>query len=205
MLRSAATDLRLLQEQRREADPELAERVDAFCVRLDAYAAGEHAFTLLVDDPAGNSALEWFGDWGGGGDPVLQRTFYARTHAQNVAIGCMSQEQADAEEVADAAAAMRQARGGAVPGAGAPKLGCSIVRSDGVLWWLPRLPRPGSHAHVLHPNPLLPGSGGHVHLLRRVRLPQRGAALRWRDPAPGAHRDVGRAHAARPESRRDQV
>ena len=132
MLRAAATDLRLLQEQRREANPELAERVDTFCARLDAYAGGEHAFTLLVDDPAGNSALEWFGDWGGGGDPALQRTFYARTHAQNVAIGCMSQEQADAEEVADAAAAMRRPRGGAVPGAGAPKLGCSIVRSDGV-------------------------------------------------------------------------
>ncbi len=102
----------------------LSDQLDAFCARLDACAAGEVAFTLLMDDPAGNSALEWFGDWGGGGDPALQRTFYARSRAQNVAIGCMSQEQADAEEAEE--------RSAAVPGAGAPKLGCSIVRNEGV-------------------------------------------------------------------------
>lgn len=149
MLAGAARDLRALQDERREADPGLASarhacarkcqaltpsalpstgRLDAFCARLDACAAGEEGFTLIMDDPSGNSALEWFGDWSGGADPALQRTFYTRSRAQNVAIGCMSEEQAAREEAAEREA---EARAG-VTGAGAPKLGCSIARAEGV-------------------------------------------------------------------------
>ena len=104
-----------------------ADSLDAFCARLDACAAGSEAFTLILDDPAGNSALEWFGDWGGEGDGCLKREFYARSHAHNVAIGCMSQDQADEEERVGAAA-LAAAK---VPGAGAPKLGCSIAKAEG--------------------------------------------------------------------------
>lgn len=132
MLAAAARDLRLLQEERREADPALAGQVEAFCARLDSCAAGEEAFTLILDDPAGNSALEWFGDWegseGGGAssDPALKRKFYERTRQQNVDIGCMSEETMVEEEAQD-----RLAQSLSVSGAGAPKLGCSIVRSKG--------------------------------------------------------------------------
>jgi zinc finger protein len=100
-------------------------RVAAFCERLDACAAGDVAFTLHLDDPAGNSALEWFGDLAGGGDPALQRVFYDRTRAQNVAIGCLGEQQAADEEEAERAAKERSF------GAGAPKLGCTIAHSDG--------------------------------------------------------------------------
>ena len=132
MLAAAARDLRLLQEERRGVDAGLAAQVDAFCARLDACAAAEEAFTLELDDPAGNSALEWFGDWEGGGaggassDPALKRRFYERTRQQNVDIGCMSEETMAEEEAQDA-----RARTLTVVGAGAPKLGCSIVRSEG--------------------------------------------------------------------------
>lgn len=124
--------------------------MDAFCARLDACAAAEVGFTLVLDDPAGNrremvkaahpsahphpkrnSAVEWWGDWGS--DAALQRTFYARTPAQNVAIGCMSEEQAAGLEAAAAASAAPPASNFGAPGfpAGAPKLGCSIARSEG--------------------------------------------------------------------------
>jgi zinc finger protein len=109
-----------------DAGAAAAARVAAFCTRLDACAAGEEAFTLLLDDPAGNSALEWFGDLDGGGDSALRRTFYTRTPAQNVAIGCMSEEQGAAEEAVRKAAADERSFG-----AGAPKLGCTIAHTDG--------------------------------------------------------------------------
>ena len=93
---------------------------------MDACATGETSFTLLLDDPAGNSALEWFGDLAGGGDPALTREFYERSRAQNVAIGCMTAEQAAAEEAQERAAAELRSFG-----AGAPKLGCTIAHTDG--------------------------------------------------------------------------
>lgn len=156
VLSNAARDLRLLQVERGAADPELAgaqlscrarvcvervsrpasdalslptpcaARVDGFCARLDACAAGEAAFTLLLDDPAGNSALEWFGDAAGNADPTMSRDFYERTRAQNVAIGCMGEEQMLAEEAAEQAAKDERSFG-----RGAPKLGCTIAHSDG--------------------------------------------------------------------------
>ena len=106
-----------------------ADSIDAFCARLDACAAASETFTLIIDDPAGNSALEWFGDWGGEADPCLKRVFYTRSRAQNVAIGCMAQETMDSEEREEAAAAALSAS--YVPGAGAPKLGCTIAKSEG--------------------------------------------------------------------------
>ena len=103
-----------------------AARVDAFCTRLDACAAGEEAFTLLLDDPAGNSALEWFGDLAGGADPQLKREFYARSRADNVAIGCMTEDQKQAQEEQERVAYEERSFG-----KGAPKLGCTIAHSDG--------------------------------------------------------------------------
>ena len=127
VLSNAARDLRLLQAERVAADPALAASVEAFCERLDGCAAGDTAFTLQLDDPAGNSALEWFGDLAGGGDPALSRVFYERSREQNVAIGCMGAEQAAEEEAAERKA-VADARSF---GAGAPKLGCTIAHTDG--------------------------------------------------------------------------
>jgi len=128
ILSNAARDLRLLQAERGAADAELAARVTTFCARLDACAAAEEAFTLRLDDPAGNSALEWFGH-AAEADPALTREFYARSRADNVAIGCMTEEAAAAEEMREEAVGLTSAERRF--GRGAPKLGCTIAQSDG--------------------------------------------------------------------------
>lgn len=61
--------------------------VEAFLARLDACAAGDTAFTLVLDDPAGNSYVEA----GAGADTALTLERYERTpeQARGMALGCM--------------------------------------------------------------------------------------------------------------------
>ena len=60
--------------------------MDAFLARLDACAAGEAAFTLVLDDPAGNSYVEA----GAGADAALALERYERTpeQARGIALRC---------------------------------------------------------------------------------------------------------------------
>lgn len=41
-----------------KVDPEMAEALDQFLVKLRSFAAGEVPFTFILDDPAGNSFIE---------------------------------------------------------------------------------------------------------------------------------------------------
>lgn len=41
-----------------KADPSIAEAIDAFLMKLNAFAKGEQAFTFVIDDPSGNSYIE---------------------------------------------------------------------------------------------------------------------------------------------------
>lgn len=41
-----------------QVDAETAAKIDEFCGRLAACAAAEQPFTLILDDPAGNSFIE---------------------------------------------------------------------------------------------------------------------------------------------------
>ena len=58
LLMDAASNIKLLQEERRAADPATAKLIDDFLDKLDTCQQGERDFTLLVDDPAGNSFVE---------------------------------------------------------------------------------------------------------------------------------------------------
>ena len=58
LLMDAASNIKLLQEERRAADPTTAKLIDDFLAKLDTCQQGEKDFTLLVDDPAGNSFVE---------------------------------------------------------------------------------------------------------------------------------------------------
>lgn len=58
LLMDAASNIRLLQEERRAADPTTAKLIDDFLEKLDTCQQGERGFTVLVDDPAGNSYVE---------------------------------------------------------------------------------------------------------------------------------------------------
>lgn len=85
VLTEAATALRALQPERRAVDADAAAAIDAFCEKLDAAARGDTSFTLVLDDPAGNSGIESSGP----GDPLLKVSYYERSREQAVAIGLL--------------------------------------------------------------------------------------------------------------------
>lgn len=101
LLSEAATGLRSYQEQRREQDPTTAEGVDKFLVKLDACLAAEMEFTVIVDDPAGNSYVE-SAEGKPETDKLLQVSFYTRTRQQQLDVGLLAgdEEEAAAPEIA---------------------------------------------------------------------------------------------------------
>ncbi|GMP23945.1 hypothetical protein CsSME_00001373 [Camellia sinensis var. sinensis] len=70
ILLRTADEIEALQEERKvhvplqpifcfsEVDPQSAEAIDRFLPKLRACAKGESSFTIILDDPAGNSFIE---------------------------------------------------------------------------------------------------------------------------------------------------
>ncbi|KAL7253728.1 hypothetical protein ACSBR1_008138 [Camellia fascicularis] len=58
ILLRAADEIEALQEERKKVDPQSAEAIDWFLPKLRACAKGESSFTIILDDPAGNSFIE---------------------------------------------------------------------------------------------------------------------------------------------------
>lgn len=81
----AADELGALQEERKKVDPHKAEAIDQFLIKLRAYAAGDSPFTLILDDPAGNSFIE--NPFAPSPDPSLTIKFYERTPEQQASLG----------------------------------------------------------------------------------------------------------------------
>eukprot|EP00887_Chlorella_sp_A99_P000897 scaffold5.g897.t1 len=92
-LRAACANLSSDQEQRFAADPERASLIQAAIEEVQAHADGKHAFTLVLDDPAGNSFIGGPVSAGAGGtddaepDPQLTVECYQRSPAQNERLG----------------------------------------------------------------------------------------------------------------------
>ncbi|CAD7704464.1 unnamed protein product, partial [Ostreobium quekettii] len=89
MLRRALENLQALQEVRRRVDPINADKIDGFCSRLEKCSLGEEGFTLILDDPAGNSFIEFTGD-SLETDPQLTAAKYERTKEQQEEIGLLT-------------------------------------------------------------------------------------------------------------------
>ncbi|KAM3331312.1 hypothetical protein ACQJBY_027366 [Aegilops geniculata] len=53
-----AVELQALQDERKKADPQKAEAIDQFLIKLRSLGSGETVFTFVLDDPAGNSFIE---------------------------------------------------------------------------------------------------------------------------------------------------
>ncbi|CAL5366804.1 unnamed protein product [Camellia sinensis] len=58
ILLRAADEIEALQEERKKVDPQSTEAIDWFLPKLRACAKGESSFTIILDDPAGNSFIE---------------------------------------------------------------------------------------------------------------------------------------------------
>ena len=93
ILSSASKNLKAGQEERRAAYPEVADKIDEFCAKLESCAAAETAFTLQVNDPSGNSYVESY-EKDFSKDAVLAVDHYERTKEECRAIGLKVEEEA---------------------------------------------------------------------------------------------------------------
>lgn len=96
MLLRAAEELEALQDERKKVDPATAEAIDQFLTKLRSYAAGNSAFTFVLDDPAGNSYVE--NPCAPSSDPLLSIRFYERTREQQEALGFLAPPESSIEE-----------------------------------------------------------------------------------------------------------
>ncbi|KAL8490427.1 hypothetical protein ACS0TY_025585 [Phlomoides rotata] len=85
ILLRAADELEALQEERKKVDPQTAEALDEFLIKLRACATGESHFTFILDDPSGNSFIE--NPCAPSPDPTLTIKSYERTPEQQAALG----------------------------------------------------------------------------------------------------------------------
>ncbi|KAJ2764680.1 nucleolar zinc-finger protein [Coemansia nantahalensis] len=97
-------DLGADQEQRREAMPEVFQAIEAILARLrdaltlpeeDGAEPSPHAFTLVVDDPTGNSYVENL--CAPSVDPKLSVRYYRRTREQMVELGFLNPDADEAQ------------------------------------------------------------------------------------------------------------
>lgn len=85
MLLTAAENLGQLQEERRVQDPATAAAIDSCIARLSACARAEESFTVVLDDPAGNSIIE--SNCNPKDDQLLTVRHYDRSREQQEALG----------------------------------------------------------------------------------------------------------------------
>ena len=86
ILKKAVSDLQANQEERRVIDRETTEKIDSVLARLVLMATGlELPFTLVVNDPSGNSFVE--NPRAPSADPRCTTTFYIRSEAQDLMCG----------------------------------------------------------------------------------------------------------------------
>ncbi|CAI9773335.1 unnamed protein product [Fraxinus pennsylvanica] len=81
----AADELEALQEERKKVDPQTAEAIDQFLVKLRSCATGDSSFAFILDDPVGNSFIE--NPLAPSLDPLLTIQAYERTREQVASLG----------------------------------------------------------------------------------------------------------------------
>ncbi|PQM32638.1 zinc finger protein ZPR1 homolog [Prunus yedoensis var. nudiflora] len=92
ILLRAADELQALQEERKKVDPQTAEAIDQFLLKLRACATADSSFTFILDDPAGNSFVRTYmkyhvSRFAPSPDPSLSIKFYERTSEQQSTLG----------------------------------------------------------------------------------------------------------------------
>ncbi|CAI5504336.1 unnamed protein product [Closterium sp. Naga37s-1] len=88
VLTRAHDGLGALQAERRAADAAVAAAIDEFLAKLKSCIDGSRAFTLVLDDPSGNSYVE--NPRAPEPDPILKVEHYERTPEQNEKLGFLA-------------------------------------------------------------------------------------------------------------------
>ncbi|KAF5176824.1 Zinc finger protein zpr1 [Thalictrum thalictroides] len=97
ILMRAVNELEALQDERKKVDPEKAEALDKFLIKLKSLATGEMGFSFVLDDPSGNSFIE--NPFAPAVDPALSIKYYERTPEQQEALGFQVEAQSDDEGI----------------------------------------------------------------------------------------------------------
>ncbi|KAF4081989.1 hypothetical protein AMELA_G00146560 [Ameiurus melas] len=87
------------QPTRRATDPEVADKIDQFIQRLKKLKDVEEEFTLIINDPSGNSFIE--NPFAPQKDQSLTVSHYKRTPEQNTALGIQESEPEQEEKPAN--------------------------------------------------------------------------------------------------------
>lgn len=105
LLDRAVAGLEQDQPIRRAADPQVAEKIDAFIQKLNNLKAVEREFTVVIEDPSGNSFVE---------NPVapqkdenLTVSRFNRTVQQDISLGIRADDDVEEEAPANSIDAMR--------------------------------------------------------------------------------------------------
>ncbi|XP_066507299.1 zinc finger protein ZPR1 [Hoplias malabaricus] len=85
LLNRAVAGLQQDQPVRRATDPDVAGKIEQFIQRLNKLKDVEEEFTLIIDDPSGNSFVE--NPFAPQKDQSLSVSFYKRSPEQNAALG----------------------------------------------------------------------------------------------------------------------
>ncbi|KAF8290209.1 putative zinc-finger protein ZPR1 [Trypanosoma cruzi] len=87
-LEQTEAGLQLQQPMRRIHEPELYEKLEAFCQKLQEFRTGNASFTFTIDDPSGNSYIEAYYDYYHPTiDPQLTRYEKERTDVDRQLLG----------------------------------------------------------------------------------------------------------------------
>lgn len=96
---NAVDDLAEGQIVRKHTDEDLYNKIQVIIDTLESYREGEKNFTLIIDDPSGNSYIE--NRCLPAQDPQLTLRWYIRTPEQNAALGLANDKSAAEQALAD--------------------------------------------------------------------------------------------------------
>lgn len=96
LLDRAVAGLEQDQAVRRAADPEVAEKIDEFIQKLRKLKEVENEFTLVIEDPSGNSFVE--NPAAPQKDEALDVSWFKRTAEQDMQLGIRADDDLDEEE-----------------------------------------------------------------------------------------------------------
>lgn len=105
LLDRAVAGLEQEQPIRRAADPEVAGKIDEFIQRLKKLKEVEEEFTLVIEDPSGNSFVE--NPVAPQKDPALTVTRFKRTVQQDIQLGLRADDDLGEEQTGNDLDAMR--------------------------------------------------------------------------------------------------
>ncbi|KAF6736239.1 Zinc finger protein ZPR1 [Oryzias melastigma] len=172
LLDRAVSGLEQEQPVRRAAEPALAQKIDQFILKLKKLKDVEQEFSLVIEDPSGNSFVE--NPSAPHRDEALTVTRFKRTVQQDVQLGIRADDDLEEEPAGSDLETMRNE--------------VLVFNTN-----CPECRRAGLHQHEAGQHPPFQGGHHHGHQLRRLRPShQRGEV--WRSHRGAGHQDQPARH-----------